>query len=99
MDMMRIPAALPPAITLSREVAEFCLTENLEAYGTTGPAVLAWRWALTGRGPHRCHCANGTKARRITTRSWMRAGGPTGTRGAAARPGPRLSERGYCWGG
>jgi hypothetical protein len=51
MDVMRIPAALPPAITVSREVAEFCLAEDLEAYGTTGPAALAWRWALAGQGP------------------------------------------------
>jgi hypothetical protein len=51
MDVMQIPATLPPAITVSREVAQLCMADDLAAYGTTGPAVLAWRWALTGDGP------------------------------------------------
>ncbi len=51
MDVTKIPATLPPAITVSRELVEFCLSEDLEIYGTTGPAGLAWRWALTGEGP------------------------------------------------
>ncbi len=51
MDLLRIPATLPPAITVSREVAAFCRAEDLETYGTSGPAALAWRWALTGQGP------------------------------------------------
>ncbi len=51
MDVTQIPATLPPAITVSRDLVEFCLSEDLETYGTAGPASLAWRWALTGEGP------------------------------------------------
>jgi hypothetical protein len=51
MDVMQIPATLPPAITVSREVAQLCLADDLVAYGAAGPAALAWRWALTGEGP------------------------------------------------
>ena len=51
MDVMQIPATLPPAITVSREVAQLCLADDLAACGATGPAALAWRWALTGEGP------------------------------------------------
>jgi hypothetical protein len=52
MDVMQIPATLPPAITVSREVAQLCLADDLVAYGAAGPAALAWRWALTGEGPN-----------------------------------------------
>jgi hypothetical protein len=51
MRLAQIPAILPPAITVSREVAELCLTEDLAVHGTSGPAALAWQWALTGKGP------------------------------------------------
>ena len=45
------PDILPPAITVSREVADLCMSEDLAAYGPSGPAALAWQWALTGHGP------------------------------------------------
>ena len=45
------PDILPPAITVSQEVAELCLAEDLAVYGASGPAALAWQWALTGQGP------------------------------------------------
>jgi hypothetical protein len=51
MSLAQMPAILPPAITVSREVAEMCLSDDLAAYGTSGPAALAWQWALTGQGP------------------------------------------------
>ena len=51
MNLARIPAILPAAITVSREVAELCLAEDLAVYGASGPAALAWQWALTGQGP------------------------------------------------
>lgn len=51
MDVTKIPQTLPPAITVSRELVEFCLSEDLAEYGTIGPAALAWQWALTGQGP------------------------------------------------
>jgi hypothetical protein len=28
-----------------------CMTGGLDDYGTSGPPILAWRWALTGKGP------------------------------------------------
>lgn len=51
MNPARLPATLPPAITVSREVAEMCMSNDLAAYGPSGPAALAWQWALTGQGP------------------------------------------------
>lgn len=51
MNPAQIPAILPPAITVSREIAEMCLAEDLAVYGTSGPAAFAWQWALTGHGP------------------------------------------------
>jgi hypothetical protein len=51
MNPARLPAILPPAITVSREVAEMCMSDYLAAYGPSGPAALAWQWALTGQGP------------------------------------------------
>jgi hypothetical protein len=51
MDVTQIPQTLPPAITVSRELAEFSLAEDLATYGADGPAALAWQWALTGQGP------------------------------------------------
>ena len=51
MDVTRIPQTLPPAITVGRDLVEFCLSEDLQTYGTEGPVALAWRWALTGEGP------------------------------------------------
>jgi hypothetical protein len=51
MNPARLPAILPPAITVSREVAEMCMSDDRAAYGPSGPAALAWRWALTGQGP------------------------------------------------
>ena len=51
MDTIQIPGTLPPAITISRETAVACLTDDLADYSTTGPVALAWQWALTGNGP------------------------------------------------
>jgi hypothetical protein len=51
MDTTQIPQTLPPAITISRETAIVCLTDDLDDYGTSGPVALAWQWALTGNGP------------------------------------------------
>jgi hypothetical protein len=51
MDVTQIPQTLPPAITVSRELVEFSLAEDLAVYSANGPAALAWRWALTGEGP------------------------------------------------
>jgi hypothetical protein len=51
MDTSQIPQTLPPAITISRDAAIACLTDDLDDYGTTGPVALAWQWALTGQGP------------------------------------------------
>lgn len=28
-----------------------CMTGGLDDYGTSGPPILAWQWALTGKGP------------------------------------------------
>jgi hypothetical protein len=52
-NVTQIPGTLPPAITISRETAGFCMSDDLENYRTTGPVALAWRWALTGQGPTR----------------------------------------------
>jgi hypothetical protein len=51
MDTTQIPQTLPPAITISRDTAIACMTDDLDDYGTTGPVALAWQWALTGHGP------------------------------------------------
>jgi hypothetical protein len=51
MDVAHIPAVLPPAITVSRELVQFSLADDLDSYGDSGPAAFAWRWALTGQGP------------------------------------------------
>ena len=51
MDTTQIPQTLPPAITISRETAIGCLTDDLDDYGTSSPVALAWHWALTGNGP------------------------------------------------
>ena len=51
MSLAQIPAIMPAAITISREVAELGLAEDLAAYGTSGPTALAWQWAFTGQGP------------------------------------------------
>jgi hypothetical protein len=51
MDVTHIPAALPPEITVSRDLVEFSLADDLETYGPSGPVALAWQWALTGEGP------------------------------------------------
>lgn len=51
MNPARLPAILPSAITVSRQVAEMSMADDLAAYGPSGPAALAWQWALTGRGP------------------------------------------------
>jgi hypothetical protein len=51
MDVTQISQTLPPAITVSRELVEFSLAEDLATYGADGPAALAWQWALTGEGP------------------------------------------------
>jgi hypothetical protein len=51
MDVTQIPQTLPPAITVSRELVEFSLAEDLTTYGADGPAALAWQWALNGQGP------------------------------------------------
>ena len=47
MNPARLPAIPPPAITVSREVAEMSMSDDLAAYGPGGPAALAWQWALT----------------------------------------------------
>lgn len=47
----QFPAELPPAITKSRDVAEFIMSSDIEEHGPSGPVALAWRWALTGQGP------------------------------------------------
>ena len=51
MDVTRVPQTLPPAITVSRDLVEFSLSEDLETYGIDGPVALAWQWVLTGEGP------------------------------------------------
>ncbi|SRR6266516_2404082 len=51
MDVTQIPATLPSAITVSWEVAQLCLADDLAAYSADGPVAFAWRWALTGEGP------------------------------------------------
>jgi hypothetical protein len=51
MDGTQFPETLPPAITVSHEVAELVLAEDMERYGETGPVAVAWQWALTGQGP------------------------------------------------
>jgi hypothetical protein len=61
--------------TVSREVAASCLAENLETYGTSGPAALAWRWALTGQGPTPVSLRGWHEGRPTAKRCWMRAGG------------------------
>jgi len=51
MDTTQIPESLPPAITISRDTAVACMTDDLGDYGTSGPVAQAWQWALTGKGP------------------------------------------------
>ena len=51
MGTTQIPQTLPPAITISRETAVACMTDDIGDYGTSGPVALAWQWALTGKGP------------------------------------------------
>jgi hypothetical protein len=51
MDTTQIPETLPPAITISRDTAVACMTDDLGDYGPSGPVALAWQWALTGNGP------------------------------------------------
>jgi hypothetical protein len=51
MTTTEIPDPLPPAITISRETAIACMSDDLQDYGTSGPVALAWQWALTGKGP------------------------------------------------
>ena len=51
MDTTQIPETLPPAITISRDTAIACMTDDLDDYGTNGPVALTWQWALTGNGP------------------------------------------------
>jgi len=40
MDVTHIPAALPPAITVSRDLVEFSLADDLVTYGPSGPVAL-----------------------------------------------------------
>ena len=65
-------------------MAEFWLAEDLEAYGTTGPAALARRWALTGASGDHHQPGRGLKPDGV--RSLAHSGSST------AREGPQPEE-------
>ena len=99
MDVTEIPDAFPPAITISRETAVFCLSYDLEKYDADGPVAQARRWALTGDGPTPIARQAGTRGRPATPCSSTRADGPTATAGRTTRDEKRSSAPASSCGG
>lgn len=51
MPAIHIPDPLPPAITPDREVIEFVVEQDLEAFGENSLVARTWQWVLHGGGP------------------------------------------------
>lgn len=51
MPTIEVPAPLPPAITLPREVIEFAISQHLEEFGEFSLVARTWHWILHGGGP------------------------------------------------